>query len=92
MKQSDLTIENAKLISELKFEFQSHASYSTGGERWEVCPYKGLKLYVCTFTRRNGESWGKGKNTYYIDKEKKGYKDLNEFLNVVRERTSLTKV
>lgn len=89
MKSSELTPEKAQMLSEMKFEFQSHASYSTGGERWEKCEYKGLKIYVCTFTRRNGEGWGKGKNTYFIDKEKKEYKDLNEFLDVVRQRTSM---
>lgn len=91
MKTSDLSPEKAEMISEMKFEFQSHASYSTGGERWERCDYKGIKIYVCTWTRRNGDGWGKGKNTYFIDKEKKEYKDLNEFLDVVKQRTSLQK-
>ena len=89
MKASELTPENAKIISVLKFEFQSHASFKTGGERWEKSTYKGLAIFVCTFTRRNGEGWGKGKNTYFIEKEKKEYTDLNDFLNVVRERTSM---
>lgn len=91
MKASNLTPEKAAILSEMKFEFQGHASYSTGGERWERCDYKGLKLYISTWTRRNGAGWGKGKNTYFIDKEKKGYKDLNEFLDVVIQRTSLQK-
>ncbi len=89
MKQSELTPENAALLSELKFTFLSHASYSTGGERWEKCTYKGLELFAGQFTRRNGDTWGKGKNSYQIGKEKKHYKDLNEFLTVVRERTSM---
>lgn len=89
MNQSELTPENAKIISELKFEFQSHATYSTGGERCETANYKGLRIYCVTFTRRTIHGWGKGKNTYYIDKEKKGYTDLNEFLKVVIERTSM---
>lgn len=73
----------------LQFEFLSHASYRTGAERVEKCTYKGVELYKVTWTRRNGDGWGNGKITYYIGKEKKAYKNFDEFMEVVKIRTSM---
>lgn len=87
MKQSELTPENAALACELVFSFAYHASYSTGAERADKCEYKGMTLWAIGFTRRKGEGFGNTKTTYAIDKEKKVYKDLNEFLDAVRQRT-----
>ena len=77
-------------IQDFKFELQSHISYSTGGERWEKATNKGLVVYRLIATRKsliNG--WGKGKVSYFIGKEKKEYKDVDEFLKVVADRTAL---
>ena len=56
-------------------------------ERHYLGWYKGYRVIACLFTKRKGESWGKGVFTYYIDKEKKEYKTVDELIEELNKRT-----
>lgn len=51
--------------------------FKTSAERYYEGWFKGYRVIAILFTRRNGESWGKGKLTYAIDNERPIYKTLD---------------
>jgi hypothetical protein len=61
--------------------------FKTGAERQYEGWYKGYRVLAILFTRRKGDSWGKGKFTYAIDKEKKIYKTVDELMYELNKRT-----
>lgn len=72
------------------FEFPKYifgGTFTTHAERQYEGWYKGYRVIAILFTRRNGESWGKGKVTYEIDGEKKIYKTVDELMSELEKRT-----
>lgn len=85
--------ENEALAKELKFDYVFGMSLDHGAERQYVAKYKDLSIRRILWTPKNRKSgnWGTGKSVFVIDGESKEYTDPEELLDVVRQRTSLTK-
>lgn len=68
-------------------EYVFGGQYSTGAERHYRGWYKGYEVWAILFTRRNGESWGKGKLSYYIENERAKYETTDDLMKELDKRT-----
>lgn len=74
---------------DLNFKYHMGIHVANGAERVYKCEYKGFVLYCHIWTSKNKKTgkWGKGMAVYTIENERPEYKNIEEFLKVVEERT-----
>ena len=83
----EFTPAQKEIAEQLKFTMVAHWNMDKHGELIHSAEYKGMKIIKSVVTPKKNGVWGKGKQSFYIDEEKKEYKTPHELLDELIKRT-----
>lgn len=79
--------EQKAIANKLQFKMEMHMTLEKEGILQHGCDYMGMHITKVVSTPRKRGVWGKGIQSFYIDKEKTEYKTPHALLDELIKRT-----